>query len=121
MTRNDSSFVGESEKTVVDGGQQLADVASGKVGATYGAGEEGVTGEDQGVFGKVEADWPPVCPGVWRMFAVMPFLLCSGLAPMVMSLPSSSVCVGGEDLGVGTPSHEAWTSIIFTSGRSFWL
>ena len=38
-------FVGEGEEAVVDGGQELAGVAAGKVGAADGAGEEGVAGE----------------------------------------------------------------------------
>jgi hypothetical protein len=53
---DDDYLVGESEQTVVDGGQNLAGVATGEIGAADGAGEEGVSGEQKGMDWKVEAD-----------------------------------------------------------------
>ena len=44
MAGNDGDFVGEGEEALVDGAEELAGVASGEVGAAYGAGEEGVSG-----------------------------------------------------------------------------
>jgi hypothetical protein len=53
---NDGDVVGKGEEAVVYGGDELAGVAAGEVGAAYGAGEEGVSGEEEGLVGKVEAD-----------------------------------------------------------------
>jgi hypothetical protein len=53
---NDGDLVGQSEKSVVDGGQKLANVPAGEVRAAYGACEEGVSGEEEGLGGEVEAD-----------------------------------------------------------------
>ena len=44
VTGDDDDLVGKGEETVVDGGQNLAGVAAREVGATDGAGEEGVSG-----------------------------------------------------------------------------
>jgi hypothetical protein len=44
MAGNDGDFVGEGQEALVDGVQKLAGVASGEVGAAYGAGEESVSG-----------------------------------------------------------------------------
>ena len=44
MAGDDGDFVGKGEETLVDGVQELAGVASGEVGAAYGAGEESVSG-----------------------------------------------------------------------------
>ena len=41
---NDGDFIGEGEEAFVNGVEKLAGVASGQVGAAYGAGEEGVSG-----------------------------------------------------------------------------
>jgi hypothetical protein len=41
---NDGDFVGEGEEALVDGVEELAGVATGEVGAAYGAGEESVSG-----------------------------------------------------------------------------
>ncbi len=49
-------LVWEGEEAVADGGEELAHVAAGEIGATYGAGEEGVSCEQKGVVGEVEAD-----------------------------------------------------------------
>jgi hypothetical protein len=56
VPRDDGGIVREGKKTVVDGGNELAGVASGKVGAAYGASEEGVAGKEEGLLGEVEAD-----------------------------------------------------------------
>jgi hypothetical protein len=56
VSRNYGDFVGESEQALVDGVQELVGVASGKVGAADGAGEESVPGEEEFLVGKVEAD-----------------------------------------------------------------
>ena len=56
MPRDDCGFVRKREKPIVDRGDELAGVASGKVGAAYGAGEEGIPGEEEGLLGEVEAD-----------------------------------------------------------------
>jgi hypothetical protein len=53
---DDCDLVGEGEEAVVDGGEELVGVAAGEVGAADGAGEEGVSGEEEGLVGKVEAD-----------------------------------------------------------------
>ena len=44
MARNDGDFVGEGEEALVNRVEELVGVASGKVGAAYGAGEESVSG-----------------------------------------------------------------------------
>jgi hypothetical protein len=53
---DDGYFVWEGEEALVDGGEELAGVAAGEVGAADGAGEEGVSGEQEGLVGDVEAD-----------------------------------------------------------------
>ncbi len=40
----------------MDGGEELADITSGEVGAAYGAGEEGVSCQEEGLGGEIEAD-----------------------------------------------------------------
>ena len=40
----------------MNGADQLLRVAAGKIGAAYGAGEEGISREEQGLLGEVEAD-----------------------------------------------------------------
>ena len=40
----------------MNGGEELASVASGQVGAADGSGEEGVSGEKEGLGWEVEAD-----------------------------------------------------------------
>lgn len=45
MAGNDGNLIGEGEERVVDGLDEFFFVASGKIGTTYGAGEEGVSGE----------------------------------------------------------------------------
>ena len=71
---NDSYLVGQGEEAVVDGGEKLADVAAGQVGAAYGAGEEGVSGEEESLGWKVEADAAFGVAGVWRMEPVRPVM-----------------------------------------------
>ena len=39
----------------MDGVEELLGVASGEVGAAYGAGEQGVSGDEEGLVGEVEA------------------------------------------------------------------
>jgi len=56
MSRDDGYRIGQSKKMLVDGGEELAGVASGEVGAADGAGEEGVPGEEEGLLGEIEAD-----------------------------------------------------------------
>jgi hypothetical protein len=56
VARDHDCFVREGEETIVNGGQEFACVASGKVSAADGAGEEGVSSEQEGLGGKVEAD-----------------------------------------------------------------
>ena len=56
MTGDDFGGVGQGPKMVMDGVQQLAGVASGQVGAADGAGEESVSGDEEALLGKVEAD-----------------------------------------------------------------
>ena len=90
--------------------EKLVGVAAGKVGAAYGAGEEGVSGDQKFLVGEVEAELPWVWPGVWRTVAVRP---CDGDGLVV-----GEVGVGWGDLGVGMPSQPAWRSIILTRGRS---
>jgi hypothetical protein len=53
---NHGDFVGEGEESLVDGADELAGVAAGKVGAAYGTGEESVPGQEEGLVGEVEAD-----------------------------------------------------------------
>jgi hypothetical protein len=53
---NDGDLVGEGEETLVDGGEEFVGIASGEIGAAHGAGEEGVSGEEEGLVGEVEAD-----------------------------------------------------------------
>ena len=55
MPGDDRDLVGKVEEAVFDRGEELAGVASGEVGAAYGAGEEGVSGDEESVFGEVEA------------------------------------------------------------------
>ena len=55
MAWDDGDLVGKGEKTVVNCGQKLVGVAAGEVSSTNGAGEEGVSGDQKGVVGKVEA------------------------------------------------------------------
>ena len=52
MAGDDGDLVGEGEQALVDGGEELAGVASGEVGAAYGAGEEGVSGEEEVLVGR---------------------------------------------------------------------
>ncbi len=52
----DAGFVGEGEEAGVDGMEEGADVAAGEVGAADRVGEEGVSGEEELVLGKVEAE-----------------------------------------------------------------
>ena len=56
MSRDDGDLVGEGEDTLVNGGEELAGVAPREVGATDGASEEGVSGEEDGLIGEVKAD-----------------------------------------------------------------
>ncbi len=56
MAGDDGDLVGEGEEALVDGGEELAGVAAGEVGAADGAGEEGVSGQEEGLVGEVEAD-----------------------------------------------------------------
>jgi hypothetical protein len=53
---DNDDLVGEGEEAVVDGGEELVGVAAGEVSAADGAGEKGVSGEEQGLVGKVETD-----------------------------------------------------------------
>lgn len=52
----DTGVLGEREEAVVDGTEELGGVASGEVGATDGADEEGVPGEQEVVSGQVKAE-----------------------------------------------------------------
>jgi hypothetical protein len=56
VPRNDGGVARKREKTVVNGGDELVGVAPGKVSAAYRTGEEGVTGEEEGLLGEVETD-----------------------------------------------------------------
>jgi len=56
VPRDDGDLVGQGEKTIVDRSKELADVAAREVGAAYTAGEEGVSGEEEGLCGEVETD-----------------------------------------------------------------
>ena len=56
MAGNDGDFVGEGEEAFVDGVKKFAGVASGEVGAAYGAGEESVSGQEEGLVREVETD-----------------------------------------------------------------
>ena len=47
--------IGEGEKAVVDRLQDLLGVAAGEIGSADGAGEKGVTGNEEGLVGQVEA------------------------------------------------------------------
>lgn len=47
MAGDDGDFVGEGEEGVVDGMEELLGVAAGKVGAAYGAREEGVSCDEE--------------------------------------------------------------------------
>ena len=56
MTGNHFYFIGQGEKAVVNGGQELPAVAAWEVRAAYRAGKEGVSGEEEGLGGEVETD-----------------------------------------------------------------
>jgi len=56
VPRDDGGVVREWEKEIVDGGNELAGVASGEVGAAYGSAEECVSCEKECLLGEVEAD-----------------------------------------------------------------
>jgi len=49
-------LVGERQEAVVDGAEELVGVASGQIRATDRAREEGVSSEQEGLGGEVEAD-----------------------------------------------------------------
>jgi hypothetical protein len=53
---DDSRLVGQGEQSVVEGAEDLAAVAAGEVGATDGAGEERVAGEEKILRREVQAD-----------------------------------------------------------------
>jgi hypothetical protein len=53
---DDYYLVWKGEERVMDGLNELLAVASGKIGAAYGAGKEGVPGEKEGLLGEIEAD-----------------------------------------------------------------
>ena len=56
MSGDDGDLVWEGEETVGDRRQKFAGVASGEVGTSDGAGEEGISCEEEGLVGKVETD-----------------------------------------------------------------
>ena len=56
MAGDDRDLVGKGEEGIVDGLDKFPGIAAGKVGATYGTGEEGVAGEQELLLGKIEAD-----------------------------------------------------------------
>jgi hypothetical protein len=56
VTWDDCDFVGKGEKTLVDGAKEFGRVAAREVGAADGAGEEGVSGQEEMLVRKVEAD-----------------------------------------------------------------
>jgi hypothetical protein len=56
VSGDDGDLVWEGEETVVDRREELASVSSWEVGTADGAGEEGVSGEEESLVGKVEAD-----------------------------------------------------------------
>lgn len=56
MSGDDRDLVGKSKEGIADGLDEFPGVAAGKVGASYGAGEEGVSGEKESLLGKVEAN-----------------------------------------------------------------
>ena len=114
MAWDDDDVVRKGEEAVVDGGDELAGVAAGEVGATYGAGEEGVAGEEEGLVGKIEADAAlGVAGGVEDGAAE------AGDGDKLAVV--EGVVGGGGASGVGMPSQPACMSIISTKGRSFWL
>ena len=53
MSWDDLDLVGEGEDAFVDGLHELAGVASGEVGATYRAGKERVSGNEEGLVREV--------------------------------------------------------------------
>lgn len=55
MAGNYFGVIGEGQEAVVDRLQELLGVASGQVGSTYGTGEEGVSGDQEGLIGEVKA------------------------------------------------------------------
>src|SRR5271170_406872 len=56
MAGDDLYLVGERQEAVVDGAEELVGVASGQIRATDRAREEGVSSEQEGLGGEVEAD-----------------------------------------------------------------
>jgi hypothetical protein len=55
VSRQDPDVIREGKKAVVDGLEELPGIASGEVRAAYGAGEEGVSGEEERVLREVQA------------------------------------------------------------------
>lgn len=56
MAGDDRDVVGEGKQGIVNGFQEFFRVASGEIGATYGACEECVSGEQEGLLGEVETN-----------------------------------------------------------------
>jgi len=56
VTGNDYGVVGEGEEALVNRAKKLVGLASGEVGAAYGSGEEGVSGQEEMLVREVEAD-----------------------------------------------------------------
>lgn len=56
MTGDNRHLIGKGEEGVMDRLDEFSAVASGKIGAAYGASKQGVSGEQQGLFRKIEAN-----------------------------------------------------------------
>ncbi len=56
MSGDDRDLVGKGEEGIADGLDELLRIAAGKIGTSYGAGEEGISGEQESLLGKVKAD-----------------------------------------------------------------
>ena len=120
MAGEDDGGVGEREQLAVDGAEEGWAVSAGKVGAADGAGEEGVAGKQQVLGWQVEAY------AALGMAGGMQDAAGEGWRSVVDGPDGDQLTliegvVGRADLSVSTPSQPAWTAIILTSGRSFWL
>ena len=56
MAGDDDGGIGQGQKLVMDGAEEGGGVAAGEVRSADGAGEEGVTGDQDGVVWEVETD-----------------------------------------------------------------
>jgi len=120
MAGEDDGSVGQREQLVVDGAEERGAVAAGKVCAADGAGEERVAGQQQVLRREIEADAAlGVAGGVEDAAGKGRRSVADGSDGDELAVVER--VVGGRTSGVSTPSQSAWTAIILTSGRSFWL